>query len=50
MKIARYSQSRFDVIEGGGIVNDIRGQFNRLTTPLRSRIKELEKLLGEKND
>lgn len=47
MKIARYSQSRFEVIVGGGIVNDIRGQFNSLTTPMRSRIKELEKQIAE---
>lgn len=46
MKIGRYSQARFEVVDSTE-VPPLRDNFNTLTTPLRSRIKELEKQLAE---
>lgn len=44
MKIGRYTKERFEVICNKS-VPDLRANFNTLTTPLRTRIKELEKEL-----
>lgn len=45
-KLARYSQSRFEIVDHSPVV-PLRQAFNSLTTVMRSRIKELEnKLLG----
>lgn len=46
MKLARYKQSRFEIVKHG-CIPDLRSAFNSLTTPLRSRIKELEKQIQE---
>lgn len=50
-KLARYDVRRFEVVDCSSIL-PLRFVFNTLTTPLRSRIKELEKQLefykGEK--
>ncbi len=44
MKIGRYSKARFEIVDNEP-VPPLRDNFNTLTTPLRSRIKELEKQL-----
>ena len=44
MKIGRYSKARFEIIENTSLAT-LRDNFNTLTTPLRCRIKELEKKL-----
>lgn len=46
-KMARYSQSRFEVTNTSPVL-ELRANFNRLTTPMRSRIKELERILEHK--
>lgn len=46
MKMARYMQSRFQVVDDSP-VKPLRDAFNTLTTPLRTRIKQLEKELPE---
>lgn len=45
-KMARYSMNRFTVIDETP-VRPLREAYNVLTTPLRSRIKELEKQIKE---
>lgn len=41
MKIARYSQHRFEVVEYSNVPS-LRNNFNKLTWPMRQRIRELE--------
>lgn len=43
-KLARYDMRRFIIVDDSPIPS-IRSAFNTLTTPLRTRIKELEKQL-----
>jgi hypothetical protein len=47
MKLARYSTYRFEIVDES-VPLPLRDSFNTLTTPLRMRIKELEKLINEK--
>lgn len=46
MKMGRYMQSRFIVVDDSA-VRLLRDAFNTLTTPMRERIKQLEKELAE---
>lgn len=46
MKIARYSQYRFEIVDDSP-VDPLRDAFNMLTLLMRLRIKELEKQLEE---
>lgn len=46
LKMARYNMNRFTIHETGEL-KSIRDSFNTLTTPMRSRIKELEKQIQE---
>jgi hypothetical protein len=46
MKIARYSKYRFEIVEDTPPLA-LREAFNTLTTPMRERIKQLEKQLAE---
>ena len=48
MKIARYSKIRFEVVDNSEVPS-LRANFNTLTTPLRRRIKELEKMVKKQN-
>lgn len=45
-KLARYSQSRFEVVDCGHIPS-LRENFNHLTTPLRTELKALKAQLKE---
>jgi len=46
MKMGRYSKYRFEVVDHNHVL-PLRNNFNRLTTPLRSKIKELERKIAE---
>lgn len=41
MKMSRYSQYRFEVVDNSPVL-PLRDNFNRLTTCMRTKIKELE--------
>jgi hypothetical protein len=45
-KLARYSMNRFEIVCDEP-VRSLRDAFNTLTTPLRTRIKELERQLED---
>jgi len=49
-KIARYSQYRFEVVDDKDKPTNLRRDFNKLTLAMRTRIKELEALVGNKQE
>lgn len=46
MKMARYSKYRFEILDNTP-PRDLRTSYNTLTTPLRTKIRELEAKLAE---